>query len=133
MMKFLSVLPKAKHRSSVCWYASQTVAGVRFAIRRVSLQQRIELNRRLRDLTIQYEFLKAGGDAQNQLEAGLSDLLVAKLYLEWGVDEIQGLSIDGKKATVASVIAHGPEELSDEIVQTVQAEIGLTEDERKNC
>jgi hypothetical protein len=132
MMKLLSLLPKAKHCSSVSWHASQTVPGVRFAIRRVSLQQRIELNRRLRELTIQYEFLKAG-DAQSQLEAGLADLLVAKLYLEWGVAEMEGLSIDGKTATVASLIAHGPEKLTDEIVQKVQTESGLTEDERKNC
>jgi hypothetical protein len=105
--------------------------GVRFAIRRVSLQQRIELNRGVQELTMKYEFLKAG-DASGQLEAALSDLLVAKLYLEWGLETIEGLSINGQKATPDSLIIYGPENLTDEIVQTIQAESALTDDERKN-
>lgn len=78
-----------------------------------------------------YEFLKTG-DAESQLEAALSDLLVAKLYLEWGLAEIEGLSIDGKKATVSTLIISGPEDLADEIVRQIQAESVLTADERKN-
>ena len=105
--------------------------GVRFAVRRISLRQRIELNRRVKELTIKYDFLRAG-DAADRLEAALSDLLVAKLYLEWGLDEIAGLSIDGQKATPDLVIAHGPESLSDEMAQFIQAESALTDDERKN-
>ena len=131
MMKFLSLLHKEQDSKSVVWFSSQSVQGVRFAIRRISLQQRIELNRRLRELTLQYEFLKTG-DASSQLEAALSDLLVAKLYIEWGLADIVGLSIDGKRATSASVVAYGPESLTDEIVQKIQAESILTEDERKN-
>jgi hypothetical protein len=107
------------------------MAGVRFAVRRVSLQQRIELNHRVRELTIKHEFLKAG-DASSQLEAALSDLLVAKLYIEWGLQTIQGLSINGQVATADSLIASGPENLTDEIVRTIQAESTLTDDERKN-
>lgn len=130
-MKLISLLRRTQDSPSVLWHSSQAIQGVRFAIRRISLQQRIELNRRLRELTLNYEFLKTG-DATNQLEAALSDLLVAKLYIEWGLIEIDGLSIDGKKATAASIIAHGPEVLTDEIVQKIQAETALTEDERKN-
>jgi hypothetical protein len=130
-MKLTSLFHKSECHASVSWYASHVAQGVRFAIRRISLQQRIDLNRRLRDLTLQYEFLKTG-DASSQLEAALSDLLVAKLYIEWGLVEVEGLSIDGKKATGALLIAYGPEYLTDEIVQRIQAESVLTEDERKN-
>ena len=80
---------------------------------------------------MQYDFLKTG-DTSSQLEAALSDLLVAKLYVEWGLKEIEGLSIDGKRVTSAALIASGPECLTDEIVQRIQAESLLTEDERKN-
>jgi len=131
MMKLLSRLRNAQDYPSVTWCDSQVMTGVRFAIRRVSLQRRIELNRQLRELTLQYEFLKTG-DASSQLEAALSDLLVAKLYIEWGLAGIEGLLIDGQKTTAVSLIAHGPEDLTSEIVQRIQAESSLTEDERKN-
>lgn len=131
MMKLISLLHKAQDSPSVVWHSSQAMQGVRFAIRRVSLQQRIELNHKLRELTLDYEFLKTG-DTTSQLEAALSDLLVAKLYIEWGLVAIEGLSIDGKKATAASIIAHGPEVLTNEIVEKIQADSTLTEDERKN-
>lgn len=131
MMKLISLLRNRQDCASVNWHTSKVVPEVRFAIRRISLQQRIELNRRLRELTMHYEFLKTG-DAESQLEAALSDLLVAKLYLEWGLAEIEGLSIDGKKATVSTLIISGPEDLADEIVRQIQAESVLTADERKN-
>ena len=131
MMKLISRLRNVQDCPSVTWFSSQVAPGVRFAVRRVSLQQRIELNRQLRELTLQYEFLKTG-DASSQLEAALSDLLVAKLYIEWGLAGLDGLSIDGQKATAMSLVAHGPENLTNEIVQQIQAESVLTEDERKN-
>ena len=131
MMKLTSLLHKETSYSSVSWHSSKVMPGVRFAIKRISLRQRIELNRRVKELTIKYDFLRAG-DAADQLEAALSDLLVARLYLEWGLDEIEGLSIDGQQATPDLLIAHGPENLTDEMVQLVQAESALTGDERKN-
>jgi hypothetical protein len=85
----------------------------------------------VKELTIKYDFLRAG-DAADQLEAALSDLLVAKLYLEWGLETIEGLSIDGRKATVDLLIDHGPESLANEIGLLIQAESTLTDDERKN-
>jgi hypothetical protein len=85
----------------------------------------------VRELTLRYEFLRAG-DAAEQLEATLSDLLVRKLYLEWGLAAIEGLCIDGQSATIASTIESGPESLADEIVAAIRAESGLSDDERKN-
>ena len=45
-MKLTSLLPKDVNYSSVSWRQSNTMPGVRFAIRRVSLRQRIDLNHR---------------------------------------------------------------------------------------
>jgi len=104
---------------------------VSFAVRRPSLAQRIDLTGRVRELTLKYDFLKAG-DASDQLEASLSELLVHKLYVEWGLAEIQGLKIDGNPADTLNLIERGPEELVHEIVTAIKAECGLTEDERKN-
>ncbi len=131
-MKLFSLLHKGNDYPSVTWFSSRILPGVRFAVRRVSLQQRIELNHKLRELTMQYEFLKTG-DASSQLEAAMSDLLLAKLYVEWGLADLEGLTIDGKKATPATLVSRGPEKLTDEVVQEIQAASILTEDERKNC
>jgi hypothetical protein len=130
-MKFMSRLLKHENYLSVSWHSSLAMPGVRFAIRRVSLRQRIELTNRVRALTLKHEFLKAG-DSASQLEAALSDLLVSKLYLEWGLESINGLSINGQEATAESLIADGPERLANEIILAIQAESSLTEDERKN-
>jgi hypothetical protein len=89
------------------------------------------LNRRVRELTLKYEFLRAG-DTQNQLEASLSELLVMNLYLDWGLQGIEGLLIDGKNATAAALVETGPEALAQEIARLIQAESALNEDEIKN-
>jgi hypothetical protein len=130
-MKLTSPSPSEVSYSSLSWHESKTIEGVRFAIKRVSLAQRLELNRRVRELTLQYEFLKAG-PAADQLEATWADLLVRKLYAEWGLAGLEGLSIDGETATVELLIDKGPEELVDEVVSVLQEGIGLSEEERKN-
>jgi hypothetical protein len=130
-MKLSSLLHRDAGYSSLAWHASETLPGVRFAVKRASLGQRIELTQRVRQLTLQNEFLRAG-DAATQLEAALADLLTEKLYLEWGLERIEGLSIDGREATAATLIANGPESLTNEIAGVIQTENNLTDDERKN-
>ncbi len=130
-MKFTSPLHKELGYSSVSWHESQALKGVRYAINRVSLAQRIELTKNVRELTLRHEFLKAG-DTSDQLETTLSDLLVRRLYLEWGLAELRGLAIDGEPATVELLVQKGPETLSEEIITAIQAELGLSEQERKN-
>ncbi len=130
MMRFISH-SRNTHYSSVIWHDSKVVRSVRYATRRVSLRQRIELTSKVRDLVLKHEFLKAG-DAGDQLEATLGELLVGKAYLEWGLHEIQGLTIDGEPGTVETVIEKGPEELTNEIVATIRAQLELSEEERKN-
>jgi hypothetical protein len=130
-MKFISRLLRPPSYSSLAWHESRTVPGVRFATRRISLGQRLELTRNARELALRNEFLKAG-EPSDQLEASQADLLVRKLYLEWGVAELEGLRIDGQKATLAMLIANGPECLSDEVIETIRAELELSDEERKN-
>lgn len=117
--------------STVNWLESRTFPGIRFGIRRISLAQRVELTSRARELAHRYEFLRAG-DAADQLEAALSELLIRKLYIEWGLAEIRDLTIDGEVATVEMLVEKGPESLSNEIVSAIRAEISLSEEERKN-
>jgi hypothetical protein len=130
-MRSLLLLHRDTNYTSIAWYKSRCLEYVSFAIRRPSLAQRIELTQRASGLTLKHEFLVAG-DTSDQLKASLSDLLVRKLYLEWGLVEIKGLKIDGEPATMMRLIERGPEELTDEIIEAIKAETGLSEDERKN-
>jgi hypothetical protein len=117
--------------SSLVRHESKAMPGVSYAIRRVSLSQRIELTKKARDLSIRYEFLRAG-DTADQLEASLADLLVRRLYLEWALAELSGLTVDEQPATIEALIEKGPEALSEEIIAAIRAELGLSEEERKN-
>ena len=110
---------------------SDSVPGVMFWVRKTSLAQRIELLTRVRELTRKHEFLKAGGPAE-LMEASLGDLLTTQLYVEWGLERVEGLSIDGQDASVALLLEKGPEDLCVEIAREVQRECGLSEEERKN-
>jgi len=130
-MKFISHLRRSPAYSSLIWHESHALRGVRFAIRRVSLAQRIELAKNARELALKYEFLKSG-DTEQQLEASFADLLARKLYLEWAVARLEGLCIDGEPGTIRMLIEKGPEELSDEIVNTIRRELVLSDEERKN-
>lgn len=130
-MRFQLPLHNQNRYSTVHWHESQVLPGVHYGIRKISLGQRFELTSRARELTRQHEFLRAG-DAPDQLEASLADLLTRKLYLEWGLAGIRDLTIDGQAATTELLIEKGPESLSNEIVAAIQAELSLSEEERKN-
>ncbi len=131
MMKSLLPLHREAEYVSVVWRQSSYLEQVSFAVRRPSLGQRIDLTSRVRELSLKHEFLKAG-DTSDQLEASLSELMVRRLYVEWGLSEIRGLKIDGEQASASTLIERGPEALIEEIVAAIKAESGLSEDERKN-
>lgn len=131
MTNSLSPSPNSTDYVSTVWLSSKTTPGVRFGIRRVSLASRIELTRQMRELTLRYEFLKAG-DSADQLEASLSELLVQRLLIEWGLVEIEGLSINGEPGKLAGLLENGPESLSEEIATAVREQLGLSDEERKN-
>jgi hypothetical protein len=131
MTRFTSPLHKQTDYSSVVWHDSGIYKNVRYSIRRMSLAQRIEMLKRIHELSAKYDFLKAG-DALERTEAQLADLLVRQLYLEWGLVAVEGLTIDGENASVEQLVAKGPEPLCDEIVSSIRAGLELSGEERKN-
>jgi hypothetical protein len=112
--------------------ASTTLPGVSFTLRRMSVGRRLELTRRLRELLGRIEFLEAGADPCETLQAAELASEVDKVYLAWGLKDVQGIEIDGEVATPESLAACGPEGLCKEIVAAIRAECSLSETERKN-
>lgn len=117
---------------STIWCESETHRGVRFGIVRVSFGRRIELARRIREIGRRVEYLEAGQDAKEKLEATVLGAEVDRAYLEWGLVGVEGLDIDGAAATAGSVVDAGPIDLTEEILHRIKFECGLTDDERKN-
>ena len=99
-----------KYESTVT-FDSKTLQGVRFTIARMSFGRRVELTRRVRELGRKVDFLEAGEDVKEKIEATLLANEVEKLYIEWGLKAIAGLEIDGVEATPESLVCDGPEEL----------------------
>jgi hypothetical protein len=108
------------------------VPGVRFVIARMSFGRRVELARRIRELGQKVEFLSAGTDPSEKMDAALLTSAIERLYVLWGVREVSGLELDGCAATPESLADHGPEQLFREALEAVKAECGLSEAERKN-
>lgn len=132
MTRSLSPLGNRMRYESTTTVQSKVSNGVSFTIARMSFGRRIELTRRIRELSGKVEFLDAGEDVREKIEASLLRNEIEKLYLEWGLREVHGLEIDGTPATVKSLIDAGPEELCNEITGAIKSECGLTEEERKN-
>lgn len=147
MMRFMSRLGKvasdsvdcdagvpqrAIHYESLLSMDSTTTPGVRFAIYRVSFGRRMELSRKVRELSRKAEFLEAGTDLHEKIEATILAQEIDALYLRWGLASIEGLMIDGEAATAERLLERGPEDLVREIVSSIRAQCGLSEAERKN-
>ncbi|MEI9814972.1 MAG: hypothetical protein WDO18_21045 [Acidobacteriota bacterium] len=119
-----------EYESSV-WFEAESFAGVRYRLARVSVNRRIELARRIRDIGRKVEFLEAG-DAKEKLEAMVLSSEIERAYVEWGLEAIEGLRIDGEDATPALLIESGPAGLAAEVLARIKAECGLNVEERKN-
>ena len=113
------------------WHESSEYPGVRFFIRQISFSSRLELMAAMRDLIAKNEFLRAG-DSLDQTDAAISDLLARSVYLRWGLQEIQGITVAGQPADSDLLIEKGPERLCNEIVEAIRASLELSETERKN-
>ena len=118
--------------SSVLQVESHTVEGVVFTVRKVSLGMRMELMRKIREIGRRIEFLAAGDDLQERIEANLLQHEVDATYLRWGLVEVTGLDIDGEAVTTELLIEKGPDALTREIVAAIRSQCGLSDDERKN-
>jgi hypothetical protein len=106
--------------------------GVSFTILRMSLERRLELTRRIFALAQKHEYLQAGKDAKDKIEAAIVAAEVDRIYLEWGLIKVEGLVLDGEIATPQRLLEAGPEELCREVLMAIRSECGLSETERKN-
>jgi hypothetical protein len=113
--------------TSIEWFDAESFPGVRFAITKVSLAKRIELARRIREIGRKAEFLEAGSDPREKLEAAVLGAEADRAYLEWGL-----AAIDGEAPDVGVLVERGPLELAKEIIARIKAACGLSEAERKN-
>jgi hypothetical protein len=111
---------------------SKTLAGVSFTVRRMSFGRRLELTRRVRELSQRLEFSAAGEGVNDRLDAAVLSAEIDRTYVEWGVGQITGLELDGEQATPVSVLELAPEEFTREIVDAIKAECSLSDEERKN-
>ena len=98
----------------------------------MSFARRLELVRKVRDFAQRIEFFEAGGDIGDRFESSVLGAEIDRLYLDWGLETVDGLTIDGEPATPALLIDKGPESLTREIVKRIRSECHLSEDERKN-
>jgi hypothetical protein len=131
-MKSLLRLVKTRRYRSVVECESATVPGVVFTIRKMSFGRRLELAERIRGLGAALEFRAAGAELQDRVEASVIASRMDRVYLEWGLAGVRGITIDGAPATPESLIAAGPEELTREALARIKAECGLSVEERKN-
>lgn len=111
---------------------SKVMPGVAYVVGKMSLARRMDLIRRIRELSLKCEFLSAGEATEEKLQAALFSAEIDRLYVTWGLQELTGLEVDGVGATPELLVTTGPENLFREIVDAVKAECGLSEPERKN-
>jgi hypothetical protein len=111
---------------------SQCAPDVSYSIYRMSFGRRLELMRQVRETAARLDFLRAGANEADQMEARILAAEIEQLYVRWGVREVCGLEIDGEPATPETLASSGPEDLFAEAVQAVARECGLDEEERKN-
>ncbi|MGA2195036.1 MAG: hypothetical protein ABSH40_07170 [Bryobacteraceae bacterium] len=111
---------------------SRVATGVSYTVARMSFGRRTELMRRIRELAGHMEFLEAGQEPGEKMDAALLQAEIHRLYLTWGLRAVSGLELDGVEATPESLAEAGPESLFREALAIVRAETGLNEAERKN-
>lgn len=117
---------------SVAMVESRVVEGVTFAVAKMSFGRRTELMRQVRELGRKVEFLEAGRDPGQKMDAALLRAEIDRLYVRWGLRAISGLELDGEEATPELLAESGPEELFREAVALARAQTGLSAEERKN-
>jgi hypothetical protein len=118
---------------SAVWLGSRLWPGVQFRLLRMSLIRRHRLMQELKSLASEQAFHRAAPqEAGGEISAAELQTRIDEMVIRTALLEIKGLSIDGKPATVESLIDSGPENLSREIAEAIAEESFLNEDERKN-
>src|SRR5580704_15171095 len=70
---------------SVVSIDSTALPGVRFVIHRISFGRRMELSRRVRELSQRAEYLGAGTELHEKIEANILAQEMDAMYLRWGL------------------------------------------------
>jgi len=117
---------------SAVWRESQHWPGVRFQVLRMSLMRRHRLMQELKALAPEEAFHRAHGQVASDISAAELQARIDEEVIRTALLKIEGLSIDGKAATVESLIESGPESLAREVAEAIAEESSLNEDERKN-
>jgi hypothetical protein len=111
---------------------SRIATGVTFAVVKMSFGRRADLMRQIRELARRMEFLEAGRDPGQKMDAALLRVEIDRLYIKWGLRAVRGLDLDGVEATPELLAESGPEDLFHEAVAVVREQVGLNAAERKN-
>lgn len=119
------------YESSV-WIESRACRGVRFRVLRMSLLRRHRLMQELIVLVAKQQFHAAKDDPENEMAAAELRRRIDQRVIRSALIEVEGLSINGRPATVESLLEEGSEELANEIAEAITSESFLSEEERKN-
>ena|ERR1700733_140694 len=122
----------AVHYDSIIVIESKAAPGAKFAIQRISFGRRMELSRRVREISRKAEFLEASTELHEKIEANILAQEIDAMYLQWGLVSVEGFVIDGEAATTVQLLEKGPEALAREVVDAIKEQCGLSEAERKN-
>lgn len=117
---------------SVVQVQSAIAPDVSYSVAKMSFSRRSEVLRQVRELARKMEFLEAGQEPGQKMDAVLLRVEVERLYLRCGLLGVSGLELDGMEATPETLAEAGPENLFREALTAVRAQMGLTGDERKN-
>ncbi len=117
---------------SVATVESQVVQGVTYTIAKMSFGRRTELMRQVREMARRMEFLEAGQEPREKMDAALLRVEIDRLYVKWGLLGVLGLKLDGEDATPELLTERGPENLFREALALVRSQTGLSAEERKN-
>lgn len=112
--------------------ASRSCPGVSYVIRCMSFRRRLGLLKSVREAARELEFRAAGESTEDRAAAAVQSGRIEELYLQWGLESISGLRIDGEDATPESLMERGPEALCREVAAEIRRECALSDEERKN-
>jgi hypothetical protein len=132
MTKSMSHSHEAVNYESTLELNSATYPSVKFRIRRPSFRRRSVLIGQVRELGMSLQCLEAGEGVAERIEAFHIRAKIDQLYLEWGLEKIDGMQIDGEAVCVESLMAKGPEDLTREILEQIKRQCTMSEAERKN-
>lgn len=126
----VSVKPVAYE--SFVWRESSIWPGVRFQLLRMSLMRRLRLMQELKNSAPEAAFHRAQGEVGDEIAAWELQAGIDERVLRTALVCIEGLDIDGRAATVDSLIESGPEGLAREIAEAIADESSLGDEQRKN-